>query len=74
MKKSYKTYVNKNPKTDMDLLIDVFAPPRRNINVFMGGAMFCDILDGMEGWIPKKLYEEHGFARVDQMIFNKLKL
>jgi len=53
MKKSYKEFVNKNPKKDLDLLIDVVAPPRRNINVFMGGALYVGVLDNTKNWISK---------------------
>lgn len=61
MKKSYQTFINKNPKSDLDVLIKVLAPPRRSINVFMGGAMFANILEQMNNqWITKKEYEEGG--------------
>jgi actin-related protein len=48
MKKSYKSFVNKNPSSDLDVLIKVLAPPRRAINVFMGGAMFANIIENMK--------------------------
>lgn len=62
IKTSYETFINKNPRSDLDVLIKVLAPPRRSINVFMGGAMFANILNGMNNmWISKKEYEESGF-------------
>lgn len=79
MKISYKTFVEKNPRSDLDVLIKVLAPPRRSVNVFMGGAMFSDILDGMSNvgdnksmWISKKDYEEHGFRIVLKKVCNNL--
>lgn len=62
IKTSYEKFINKNPRSDLDVLIKVLAPPRRSINVFMGGAMFANILNGMNNmWISKKEYEESGF-------------
>lgn len=75
MKTSYQNFVNKNPKSDLDVMIKVLAPPRRSINVFMGGAMFANILEGMgDMWITKKEYEESGFRVVQKKICNNLQL
>lgn len=75
MKHSYQTFINKNPRSDLDVLIKILAPPRRNINVFMGGAMFANILNGMDKmWITKKEYEESGFQIVQKKICNNLQL
>lgn len=72
MKKSYQKFVNKNPSTDLDVLIKVLAPPRRSVSVFMGGALFANILDDMDLWIDKKEYEESGFRVVQKKICNNL--
>ena len=72
MKKSYKEFVNKNPKKDLDLLIDVVAPPRRNINVFMGGALYAGVLDNTKNWISRSDYEESGFQKIQAKICNAL--
>ena len=72
MKKSYKEFVNKNPKKDLDLLIDVVAPPRRNINVFMGGALYAGVLDNTKNWISKQEYEESGFQKIQARICSAL--
>ena len=75
IKTSYETYINKNPRSDLDVLIKVLAPPRRSINVFMGGAMFANILNGMSNmWISKKEYEESGFQIVQKKICNNLQM
>jgi actin-related protein len=75
MKTSYETFINKNPRSDLDVMIKILAPPRRSINVFMGGAMFANILNGMKDmWITKKQYEESGFQIVQKKICNNLQL
>jgi actin-related protein len=75
MKKSYQTFINKNPRSDLDVLIKVLAPPRRSINVFMGGAMFANILEDMTNqWITKKEYEESGHQIVLKKICNSLQM
>lgn len=52
------------------------APPRRGINVFMGGAMWAKLLDGMgEGsWISRKVFEEEGFVRAEKLVSNSVRL
>lgn len=73
MKKSYKKFINKNPKSDLSATINILALPRRSVSVFTGGAMFANILSGMDKmWITKKEYEEHGYNIVKQKACNSL--
>ena len=75
MKASYKTFINKNPRSDLNATINILALPRRNVSVFTGGAMFANILDGMDNmWITKKEYEEHGYQIVAKKVCNSVQL
>ena len=72
-KDSHARFISKNPDSKITGSINVLAPPRRAYNVFMGGAMFANILEGMGGmWITKKEYEEHGFNIVQKKFCNNL--
>jgi actin-related protein len=73
MKTSYKTFINKNPKSDLNASINILALPRRAVSVFTGGAMFANILTNMKDmWITKKDYEEHGYQIVIKRACNSL--
>lgn len=64
---SWKTFVRKNPQTDVRAPVDVIAPPRRHINVFSGATVFAKTVmidKNKDSMITKKEYEELGGRQI----------
>ncbi len=60
---SWKTFVRKNPQTDVRAPVEIIAPSRRHINVFSGATVFADSVakdKNNNTMITKKDYEETG--------------
>ena len=62
-----RKFREQNP-TNKTMKLQVFDPPRRKFNVFIGATVLANIMkDVPEVWVTKEEYEEHGDAAIEKL-------
>ncbi len=70
LEKLYEERVLKGrPDKSAKNIICIEAPPRRKNMVFLGGAVYANLVkDTPAQWVSRKMYEEHGLDRCVQLL------